>query len=800
MVSHSSRSVLEDAIARKIAEGLSDTQRGVVLSSAQYLRILAGAGAGKTETITRRVLFLLQGVQPSAIVGFTFTERAAAQMKERIYLRTEAILGSQASTNLGDLYVGTIHAFAMSLLQEYFGYGNYSVLDDNQEMAFILREGWGLGLGPGGRLAPTWNYAENCRVFLSSANVVYDELIDRERLAGTDPEFADKLGRYEALLEQHCLLTFGRMIYLVVRHLEREPQVLARYQHLIVDEYQDINKAQETFIDLICQHASCYVVGDPRQCIYEWRGSDPGCFGRFADRYQAHTVEIRQNRRSTTSIVAAGNVVARHLNDELLRRSMERVRPETGRVALFEHKTPPEEAAWLASQVQALVAGNVCRYQDIAILLRSVNTSAGPILEALRARQIPYLVAGKVGLFRRDEAQALGALFNWCAQMDWPTDAWGREAIPGQRIPEFVSWMWPARVPARGLEEFRRELLAGRYQHFTDAYQDLLVRLGVPGWDPDDSQDAVRLANLGRFNTLLGDYETARRLGGDWGNWEQDVRGLAWFIRSHALTAYEEQAAEDLRGVDAVQLMTVHQAKGLEWPVVFVPALADRRFPSIMTGRVRQWLLSTSLFDADRYHGSVDAERKLFYVAVTRARDGLALSYFRRISNRATRSRFVNELDLGVSAPPTGPFIERVGQLLASDEEVLTFSATEIIEYLRCPHFYRLRNLWGYQGGVVPELGYGKAIHHILHLMADEARRGGDHQQVLDRLVDEHFHLPYAPRGESAALRDAARRMLQRYMAQHRSEFAHVGEVEARIEFQLGRMGATWRRLRVAWT
>src|SRR5262245_28831388 len=143
--------MLAQPITEAITDGLSDRQADVVLSDARYLRILAGAGAGKTETITRRILLLLaQGVAPASIVAFTFTERAATQMKERIYLRAESVLDGPTRASLGDMFVGTIHAFAMGLLQECFGYGNYDVLDENQEMAFLLREGWDLGLSPNG--------------------------------------------------------------------------------------------------------------------------------------------------------------------------------------------------------------------------------------------------------------------------------------------------------------------------------------------------------------------------------------------------------------------------------------------------------------------------------------------------------------------------------------------------------------------------------------------------------------------------------------------------------------------------
>jgi DNA helicase II / ATP-dependent DNA helicase PcrA len=142
----------------------------VVQSKDRYLRVIAGAGAGKTETMTRRIVGLLaRGESSGSIVAFTFTERAAKEIKERIHIRTEELLGPNAAARLGDMYVGTIHAYCMQLLQDHFGYGNYEVLDENQEMAFILREGWNLGLGPGSALAKTRNYSANCGNFQESS-------------------------------------------------------------------------------------------------------------------------------------------------------------------------------------------------------------------------------------------------------------------------------------------------------------------------------------------------------------------------------------------------------------------------------------------------------------------------------------------------------------------------------------------------------------------------------------------------------------------------------------------------------
>lgn len=171
---------------------LSDDQKEAVLSKSRYTRVIAGAGAGKTETLTRRIVYLLavERVKPSEIVAFTFTEKAAQSMKSRIYQRVGEICGEAATANLGEMYVGTIHAYAKRVLEDHFRFGNYGVLDDNQEVAFLMRHGWNLGVHKLGN-----HYADCCRAFLRTVNMVWDEMLDEKLLEKRAPDFFRKLKR-----------------------------------------------------------------------------------------------------------------------------------------------------------------------------------------------------------------------------------------------------------------------------------------------------------------------------------------------------------------------------------------------------------------------------------------------------------------------------------------------------------------------------------------------------------------------------------------------------------------------------
>jgi len=349
---------------------LSPDQKEAVLSEDSYIRIIAGAGAGKTETLTRKIVYLLmyKEVTPSSIVAFTFTEKAAQNMKSRIYERVLNLGGEEACFNLGEMYVGTIHGYCSRILQDYFDYGNYDVFDENQEMAFLSRIGWSLGFGRQS------NYFNECKLFYDTLNVYYSEMIPEEVLEKQANSFYKNLKKYEELLDHHKRLTFNRMISLANQNLKEYPDSLNKVEYLVVDEYQDINRAQEKLINFIGKNAKIFIVGDPRQTIYQWRGSDERCFDDFCNGRDVKMVSISENRRSTVSVID----VANHFANSFSRVKYDPLKPmrvENGEVYQLTHETNEDEAVWIADQIEKLVRNGICRFSDIAILMRSVTTS-----------------------------------------------------------------------------------------------------------------------------------------------------------------------------------------------------------------------------------------------------------------------------------------------------------------------------------------------------------------------------------------------------------------------------------------
>jgi DNA helicase-2/ATP-dependent DNA helicase PcrA len=783
---------------------LSLDQTAAVLSGSRFNRVIAGAGAGKTETLTRRIVYLLlvEGAEPCSIVAFTFTERAAQSMKSRIYQRISEH-DPRKLGKLGEMYVGTIHAYAKRVLDDYFKFGNYNVLDENEEIAFLMRHGWDIGINEYEK-----NYSESCRVFLRAVNMVWDEMLDKKKLEIETPDFCEKLAHYEYLLDKHKLLTFGHMILLAVQKLRENPDTLNMVKHLIVDEYQDINRTQEELIRLVGKNGEIFIVGDPRQSIYQWRGSDVSFFDSFEKTFNAtRTVTIKENRRSGIRIVANANKFAGSF-ERAHYEPMVATRKEDGFVGLVELESPEDEAVWIADQIKELVKKRGLKYSDVGVLTRSVSLAAGPLVDVLKARRVPYIVGGKIGLFKRDEAQALGRIFAWFYERGfWVDDPWRwNDQTAGDDLLLTALSCWrsayrysmPLGVESR-LREIKADLNSKKpsYDNFTKIYQDVLIVLGFEKLIHTNRIDAAVMANLGRFNNLLTDYETANRVGGRTPHWKEDLKGLCWFMNSYAASAYEEQPAEDIRGVDAVQIMTVHQAKGLEWPVVFLFSTVAGRFPSKMIGRELNWCnIPRDMFDARRYEGELEDERRLFYVAITRARDALVVSYFVRMKKSMSRSPFIDSLDSSVISlfgKGTLPSFS-VGKLEAVDN-IMTFSASEITAFLRCPYMYLLRNIYGYQPELDEAIGFGKGVHFCLRRSVELLRRDKELGPITAAVsaVDNEFFMPFASGYVFENYKKGARRSVLNYAKSYGEDLRKSMDVEYRIEFPIHNATITGR-------
>ena len=643
---------------------LTGDARAAVLHRGSHLQIIASAGSGKTEVISQRVVDLLAGgAAPESIVAFTFTEKAAASLKARIQKRAAKRLGEDALGRLAPMYVGTIHAYCFRLLQTYVPrYEAFDVLDENRLAAFLAREGRRIQIKD---LAPNTLFA-SMKTFIANLEVVENELIAE---AALQEPFASVYSKYLERLDAFRLLTFGQLTARAVAELDNPATlaaVRAPLEHLIVDEYQDVNPAQERLIELLsADGVELCVVGDDDQAIYQWRGTDVRNIREFTTRHpDAATFQIAVNRRSRPEIIKLANRCSSNISDRLAKQMKPDRSTAPHEVVLWAANTEREQAETIADAIDA-ARKRGHGYGDIAILLRA-RTSLPVLLEVLEHRGVPVKPDGRTNLFLQEDAQRFGKLCAFLADHDWRPEHFGkrREGRAGR-----ADGRARRRVCHRqgvGRAPLRRFLAAWRVEAHAPTQRANLVRdfyallelLDVHAWDLDDPTVVTRMGTLARCSQILADYENVARraridsnnngevIGGqDRGEWY--FRWLAIFVQNYAHGAYEDFDGEDDVAIDAVQIGTIHQAKGLEWPIVFVPSVIAGRFPSKYTGQARAtWYVPTTLFNQARYNGSVEDERRLLYVALTRARDQLLVSSFgAHKGGRATgTSALFNEL------------------------------------------------------------------------------------------------------------------------------------------------------------
>lgn len=772
-----------------------------------HIQIIASAGSGKTETVSQRIAKLVtEGVEPSQIVAFTFTEKAAEELKARVRARVEAFAGQEIADKLGNMYVGTIHGFCFQLLTKYVGkYESYDVMDENQLAAFIQRQAIILNVKD---LNPANALFRGIATFRENLDVVENEMIPTEKL----PEnLRYSIERFYELTDEYRLMTFGQQIARAVEALtdkEIHSKIISDIRHLIVDEYQDVNPAQERLISLLAKpvgSADLVVVGDDDQAIYQWRGSTVENITTFANRYENVTqYKLLANRRSRPPIVDIADKFAKTIPGRL-DKEMSAARTHNGPALdiVSDHDTEESEALDLAESINKLVERGF-QYRNIAVLVRG-RTAYPAILRAFETYAIPVQPGGRMGLFDQPDADFLGRIFAWIADFEWKKRfTYTREKIElidleilAKNIYKLDNKKW------KELEKYLQNLknkvgTDSRNLSLVGNVYEITALLGVADWDVQNPVYGSRLGTIARFQGFIADYESIQKRSRQNPNdTEQQIgaadqkqyyfTNLASLMINVAVDDYLDFEGEDDVSTDSVELMTVHAAKGLEWDAVFLPSLTKKRFPSSRSGQSKNWLVPTELFDRVRYEGSDSDERRLFYVAMTRAREWLSLS-----AHQAVKKGSV----------PISPYLDFVEKKYEEDlgypkdwadaknvdeDTDLQISYSEIAAYLECGHSYWLRNSIGFPPEIVEGIGYGKAIHHLMRVIAEQTVAKGRPLKPIDidRIIATDFFLPYANNSIASRFRESAKSLVRKYMKDHADDMNRVWEVERPFELAL---------------
>lgn len=780
-----------------------------------HLQLIACAGSGKTETVARRVVSLLDPAQPSPcrpanIVAFTFTEKAAAELKQRIVERIREALGEVPG--MADLFVGTIHAFCLDLLKtELPAFMKYGVLNEVQQLLFTDRHSKQSGLTATTDLKgePLHRFKDTHR-YLEALSILREADLNHEALAGQP--ILTGLQAYTELLHAKRYLDYSAILDLAARTLAEDgalrARVAARVKQVIVDEYQDVNPVQERLVRLLADlGASICVVGDDDQTIYQWRGSDVQNILTFRERYApVREVRLEENFRSSPGIVeTARRFIAQ--NSVRLPKAMKPTdaQPyEAGDIAALAFGSPEEEAAHIAATIRSLLGvaftdpdgtRRGLSYSDMAILLRSVSNNGAPIAEALRRAGIPYIVVGMNNLFDTAEAEAARQLFYFMAgraDVDQASlvKAWldADLGLKGPRLRRAVDRALAARNEMQANAGQQSWSLRNLQRQFLTFLEEVgLEEAQVPG-----GRGEVVFYNLGKFSQLISDFETIHFQSDPLQKYEEFAR----FLQYRAQGAYPEGwQANQYASPDAVRIMTIHQAKGMQWPAVFLPALLRNRFPAAWVGGRTVWhiLPREAVVGQERYLGSVEDERRLFYAAMTRSQKFLHMTWapIAGHNNRYTRpsefweavlaSKWVKRRRPDYSERPRLP-----RQARAAVANV-TLSFSDLKYFFECPYQFKLRILYGFNPPIHEALGYGKSLHDALAEVHARGMRGeAVTPSAAQQLVETHLNLPYAYKELRSTLQQSAERVVADYIADNARFFAQIEFAEKSVEINLG--------------
>ena len=770
-----------------------------------HLQIIACAGSGKTQVTVERINRLLEeGVNPEEILAFTFTEKAAAELSNRI--RTSRIERELDTTGLAEMYIGTIHGWCLEFLQSNMNqFLKYRVLNDPQTRLFIQRNSRRSGLTLNHYLTgvalkrnkyDVRNYQTALNV-LREDDVVWSEVPDA---------LEQGLAAYRALLDEHALFDYTEMLCRVVEGLE-EPTgewieakrtLLGTLKHVLVDEYQDVNPIQERLIQVLQSEGACLtVVGDDDQTIYQFRGSDAGNILGFTSRYPtAKTVNVTTNFRSTREIVETAEAVASLNSHRLVKRFDVGSHHfhDPGDVMALTFDDPIEEARYIAQRIEDMVGHPYLdkidaehrglAYSDFAVLLRSVKHSAGPIMDALRELEIPFVVKGVQQLFERPEIRAMSLTFHYMAERAARPAVEAAWADAGLGLDDETITNAIRSLPE--LDDNQSWALFNLQQVFLNLIESLgLTEDTIP--DPrHNAHGSVVFHNLGMFSQLITDFEQI--------HFKTPPTSLytnfSYWLQNEAPDLYDEGGLEGANHVpNAVMITTIHQSKGLQWPAVFVPCLQRNRFPARKPGGRTVWHLlpECAVPDHERYTSSEEDERRLFYVAITRAERFLTCSWAPgEKRGTTTASQFMQEVLIGrhaLTLEPNRTFPAPLPPVPRIQEPVVRLSFSEYKYWSECAYLFKLRFDYGFNPPVDKSLGYGKSIHDAL---AEAHRRAimGENLTVDDiPSLMHHMHFPFAHSALETTLTEAARKAVERYFTTYGRNLTDAVHSEQKVEF-----------------
>lgn len=760
------------------ASELSSEQCKALSRCASTCSIFASAGSGKTKTLVCSIANdILNGISPEQIIAFTFTKKAAGELLTRVHVLLRKLGAARSLTGLS---IGTIHSWCLQYLLDSASFYNFDPIEEEIRLyAFVARLYDDLGI----EKAYGQPFPDGIVPFLRDVEVFYNESLG---LPDVPKPLQPAFKRFLAVLKENRLVTFGGMIQYAIEVLKKDGPVKS-LRRLYVDEYQDVNPAQVALIHAMAPaDAQVIVVGDDLQCIYNWRGSDVSKILDFPKEFGAPKPAIlTDNYRSRPGLVAFSNAVSANIRRRYPKVMNPKRPPDVRATAYHQSFSSEAEQAATIAQIVARFHGNGVPYNKIAVLLRSVRGAGKPIVRALEAASIPVEcpTLSRGGAFL-DEF--IIPVFDWLKDDHKPAKNEEEEKEQAQRVIDLWNGakQWITSTTEQVFWEQLNAWLDAIQENESSAYDvrgrlyDFLNACGVL-----ISQDQHELiVSLGIASQIIRAVEEIqrRRLQSVTRKSARQVVRDAYY----ALVKNKDTFGESLpvnTAAEGVLITTVHQAKGLEWPVVIVPTLNKNRFP------LRDDAHSTSFPDAiaGRYGTTEEDEWRLFYVACTRARERLFLFDFAD-SEEKKQSVFIRNLAKKLVGKdlrhlPASDAVFRIlpDDLKTEDPPPVRVGLSDLLLYVECPLQFALRRISGIQPSISDDLGYGKSIHELAQRRYKDQKNWGEKE--LEQHVESHVHLPYL--GEKQL--DKSKAAIKARLRALEAAGAFVGKVEPELRVEV---------------
>ena len=770
------------------------------------LQIIACAGSGKTQVISQRIVNILKkkDIEAKNILAFTYTEKAAAELKTRVLKLCREQLGN--INGLAEMYIGTIHSWCLQAIQDnIFEYQKFAILDEIKLKLFIDKYYNEVGMAGAGL-----DRYKDTGKFIGILSV----LREAELSEGTElpEEWKDALNSYQETLFKSSYFDFTTIITEAIRNLKENPvfneKVLGKLKYLIVDEYQDVNPIQEELIvQLSKSNCNICVVGDDDQTIYQWRGGDVTYIQNFQNRYKDVTyLKLEDNFRSTTGIV---DVALKCITNNVQRlpkimNAKGHQIYEEGDIIYNQYEHVEEENEFIVDTIKKLRGKNFLDklgaeprgidYSDCAILLRTWK-KAKSIMDKLAEHDIPFVVGGVNELFERPEIKAAKSIYQYLnkeieedvLKIYWESVNTNIRSID---IDEAIAWLnkkFP--TPKMYFATFNIQEIFWTFLEKAKLSEEVFEdknHIGIVGNEINE----VVYYNLGMFSQIINDFETIHFK-------DKPTYKLSRFLNflQYSADGYypEGWLNNSLKTPNAVQIMTVFQSKGLEFPVVFVPGLNKNYLPIKKPGGKQIWhyINREWIKDQARYEGGIEDERRLFYVAITRSQKYLFISRSKENQLYQKESEFAKEVSNSeYLISDKNPNYTAIPNLIPSpklERGAIQLNFSVLKAFFDCPYKFKLISLYGFCLPITERMGYGNSIHNVLMEVHRRHLDGEDVTNIdIALLVDTHVHIPYATGIVLDNIKETTKNVAKSYLDENLADFNKIEYAEQEIQIDLG--------------